>query len=142
MKLKQIRVDGYKNLINCVVNLGDFNVLVGPNNSGKSNLLEVIQIFFPICFGSDHYRSRVFGGTTPSPRLGSSICHLKTHHNKPMAIGIGFEININSKLWRVDYDVTIQCDESLEKTGFLRESLTAKQAAQLINKIDSQKESK
>ena len=45
MKLKQIRVDGYKNLINCEVNLGDFNVLVGPNNSGKSqSLREIVAI--------------------------------------------------------------------------------------------------
>ena len=44
MKLKEIRVDGYKNLINCRIPLGDFNVLVGPNNSGKTNLLETISI--------------------------------------------------------------------------------------------------
>jgi len=127
MKLKQIRVDGYKNLINCVVNLGDFNVLIGPNNSGKSNLLEAIQMFSPICFGDDDFRSNIFKGETPPPRFGTSICHLKKHKDKPMTIGIGFEINVNGKLWRADYDVTIQCDESPPKAGFLRELLTAKQ---------------
>jgi len=127
MKLKQIRVDGYKNLINCVVNLGDFNVLIGPNNSGKSNLLEAIQIIFPICFGDNELRSDIFKGQTPPPRFGSSICHLKKHKDKPITIGIGFEINVNGKLWRADYDVTIQCDESSPKAGFLRELLTAKQ---------------
>jgi len=127
MKLKQIRVDGYKNLINCEVDLGDFNVLVGPNNSGKSNLLEAIQMLFPICFGDDDFRAIIFEGTTPPPRFGSSVCHLKKHKNKPMTIGIGFEIKIKGKLWRADYDVTIQCGESQNEMGFLRELLTAKQ---------------
>ena len=51
MKIKQIRVDGYKNLIDCKVDLGDFNVLVGPNNSGKSNLLQAIQMLGALWFG-------------------------------------------------------------------------------------------
>ena len=47
MKLKQIRVDGYKNLIDCEVNLSDFNVLVGPNNSGKSNAIDALRLLTP-----------------------------------------------------------------------------------------------
>jgi len=127
MKLKQIRVDGYKNLIECVVNLGDFNVLVGPNNSGKSNLLEALQMLWPICFGDDKLRKGVFEGLTPPSRFGFSICHLKKHKNKPMTIGITFETTANGKPWIVDYDVTIQCGESKEDFGFLRELLTAKE---------------
>jgi AAA15 family ATPase/GTPase len=132
MKLKQIRVDGYKNLINCVVNLGDFNVFVGPNNSGKSNLLEAVQILLPLCFGDDDLRNSIFEGQTPPPRFGSSICHLEEHKRKPMTIGIGFEIEIKDRLWRVDYDVTIQCGESQNEIGFLRELLTAKEIQEPI----------
>ena len=77
MKLKQIRVDGYKNLVNCEVNLGDFNVLVGPNNSGKSNLLEAVQILWPLCFSDEKLRKQIFEGLTPRLTADSSICHLK-----------------------------------------------------------------
>lgn len=126
MKLKQIRVDGYKNLINCVVNLGDFNVLVGPNNSGKSNLLEAIQMVWPFCFGDDELREATFQGLTPPGRMGFSLCHLKKHMKKPMTIGITFEVDIRRKTWSVDYDVTVQCtSEENGKGGFVREKLAA-----------------
>lgn len=126
MKIKQIRVDGYKNLINCELNLGDFNILVGPNNSGKSNLLEAIQLLFPICFGDEELRNKILSGTTLPPRFTSSISHLKKYEKKPLNIGIGFEIKENNKLWRVDYDVTTQCNANKEISGFLKESLAAK----------------
>jgi len=127
MKLKQIRVDGYKNLINCELNLGDFNVLVGPNNSGKSNLLEAIQMFFPVCFGNKELRDTIFKGRTPPPRLGSSVCHLTKHSLKPMTIGIAFEVAGARKAWTVDYEVTIQCGEDKKNVGFVKELLTAKE---------------
>lgn len=129
MKLKQVRVDGYKNLINAVLDLGDFNVLVGPNNSGKSNTLEAIQIVWPICFGDDKLRQRIFRGMTPLSRGASSLCHLRPYVNKPLKIGLTFDINDNENIWKVDYDLEIQCDpraEKTEETGFISETLSAK----------------
>jgi len=130
MKLKQIRVDGYKNLINCEVNLGDFNVLVGPNNSGKSNLLEAIQMLWPICFGDQKLRQHIFNGMTPRATIMDfSTCHLKEYYGKPLKIGITFEATINNRLWVVDYNVCVYCnpDEDDQNKGFLSESLTAKE---------------
>lgn len=128
MKLKQIRVDGYKNLIEAKLELGDFNVLVGPNNSGKSNLLEAIQMFWPICFGDDKLRKHIFEGMTPPSRWGSSVCHLENHKNKPMTIGVAFEITNDNKVWSVDYEVKIQCGpEENDTVGFISETLTAKE---------------
>jgi energy-coupling factor transporter ATP-binding protein EcfA2 len=128
MKLKQIRVDGYKNLIDCEVNLGDFNVLVGPNNSGKSNLLEAIQMLWPICFGNQETRKYIFNGRTLRSHMDYSICHLDKHLDKPLKIGVTFEVIINEHLWIVDYDVSICCSKSDddESTGFLSEFLAAK----------------
>jgi len=127
MKLKQIRVDGYKNLINCEVNLGDFNVLVGPNNSGKSNFLELFRIFGGICFGNDAIREAILNGIVPKERLSVSVCHLKTHKNKPLTIGINFEILIKQKKWNVDYEIKVKCSRAKRsKKGVLGERLTAK----------------
>jgi predicted ATPase len=128
MKLKQIRVDGYKNLVNCVVNLGDFNVLVGPNNSGKSNLLEALQILWPMCFGDEKLRKRILKGLTPRLTADSSICHLRHHGNKPMTVGVAFEVTVDQKLWAVDYEVKVRCDDSEKREGaFVWEKLTAKE---------------
>jgi len=129
MKLKQIRVDGYKNLINAVLDLGDFNVLVGPNNSGKSNMLEVIQMIWPICFGDDKLRQGIFSGMTPPSRGGSSLCHIGPYINKSLKIGLTFDINGNENIWKVDYDLEIQCKprtEKAEDVGFISEILSAK----------------
>lgn len=50
MKLTSFRVKGFKNFTNEVKleNLGDINVLHGPNNVGKSNLLQAMQLFFDL----------------------------------------------------------------------------------------------
>lgn len=130
MKLKQIRVSGYKNLIDCSVDLGDFNVLVGPNNSGKSNLLEVPQMLNACCFGSQDTRELIFSGRTTRSAMDNSICHLVKHKDEPLKIGINFEANVNERTWKVDYEVSIcrvRYEEDKEKTGFLRELLEAKE---------------
>lgn len=134
MKLKQIRVDGYKNLINCVVNLSDFNVLVGPNNCGKTNLLEAVQMLFPVCWSTGKLRQDVFSGLTPR-FIGSSVCHLAKYKNRPLTLGVSFETIVQKKRWEVDYEVTVRCTETNEAKiksdiGFRREILTAKPVSQ------------
>ena len=127
MKLKQIRVDGYKNLIDCKVDLGDFNVLVGSNNSGKSNLLEAIRLLFLFCFGSEEVREMALRGF-PLRSYGSSICHLKRYENKPLSIGITFETTYNQKVWVVDYDMSVRRSRKIEEHAkYLTEILQAKE---------------
>ncbi len=128
VKLKQIRVDGYKNLINCELNLGDFNVLVGPNNSGKTNLLEVLQMFGGACFQGEETRKEILSGLTPPPHRSNAICHLQRHKNKPLTIGIAFEVAAERKHFLVDYEVQIQfhIKEQKEKGGFIYEHLKAR----------------
>src|SRR6266516_3122172 len=44
--LKHLKIENYKSLVDVELNLAKFNVLVGPNNSGKSNLMEAVMFFF------------------------------------------------------------------------------------------------
>ena len=134
MKLKQIRVDGYKNLINCVLNLGDFNVLVGPNNSGKTNLLEAVQMLIPVCWGSEKLTKSMFYGLTPR-FIGSSVCHLGSYKNKPLTLGVSFETIFQKRRWDADYEVTVCCKNANGRMGksdigFRKEILTAKPSSQ------------
>jgi len=127
MKIKQIRVDGYKNLIDCKVDLGDFNVLVGPNNSGKSNLLEAIQMLGGICFENNELRQKIFEGLTPPNRESTWICHLKKYNKRALTIGLIFETETKGKPWRVDYEVSIKPTiPDKQKGGFVSETLKAK----------------
>ena len=127
MKLKQIRVDGYKNLIDCEVNLGDFNVIVGPNNSGKSNFLEIFWFLRGLCFGNDAIREALLKGLITKTRFSNPTCHLEEHKNKSITIGINFEMTIKQKEWDVDYEIKVKCSrKEKDKRGILEERLSAK----------------
>jgi energy-coupling factor transporter ATP-binding protein EcfA2 len=106
MKLKQIRVDGYKNLIDCKLYLGDFNVLVGPNNSGKSNFLEIFQTLFALFWGQ---RVDVFLRSYPSARWASPFCELDGYMKKGITIAIGFDVDdmdMEGQTWVCEYSVS------------------------------------
>lgn len=131
-KIKQIRVDGYKNLFNCTVDLNDFNVLVGPNNSGKTNLIEAVLMLTPIVSLSESNPEEALSGTLVKRlTFASSVSHLASHANAPFTLGICFEMNFEKKKWIVDYEVKIQCNDSGKiKSGFLHEKLKAKPKSQ------------
>ena len=42
--LRRIKIQGYKSLLDLELNLKPLSVFVGPNASGKSNLLDVLQL--------------------------------------------------------------------------------------------------
>lgn len=48
MKLKKIRIKKYKSITEevSISNFSKFNILVGPNNAGKTNVLDAFEVFF------------------------------------------------------------------------------------------------
>lgn len=64
IKLERIHVKNYKNIAEADLELGQMNVVVGENNSGKSNLLEVIPLLNYIINGpvNDVKRGFEWGG--------------------------------------------------------------------------------
>jgi len=55
MKLKRIEVKNFKSLRDCSIDLRDFNVVVGPNASGKTNLVEVFKLLRKIYMDEDPF---------------------------------------------------------------------------------------
>lgn len=53
IKLNRIKVSNFKNIKDADVTFGDFNVIVGPNNSGKSNFLQVLGFLEYLIFSSE-----------------------------------------------------------------------------------------
>jgi len=48
MKLKKIEIKNFKSLKDCSIDFRDFNVVVGPNASGKTNLVELFRLLSKI----------------------------------------------------------------------------------------------
>ncbi len=48
MKINQLKINKYKSITKKVEinNFFDFNILVGPNNAGKTNILDAVELFF------------------------------------------------------------------------------------------------
>ena len=45
MKITMLKVQGFRSLADIEWNPGDLNLLIGPNASGKSNILRVLDMF-------------------------------------------------------------------------------------------------
>lgn len=43
VKLNNVRIKGYKNILNADLSFSNFNVIIGPNNSGKSNFIQALS---------------------------------------------------------------------------------------------------
>jgi len=46
MKLQEIEINNYRSIENLKVNIDDFLVLIGENNSGKSSILKGLELFY------------------------------------------------------------------------------------------------
>lgn len=131
-KIKRVCVDGYKNLVDCEIELHDFNVLVGPNNSGKSNFLEIFTFVNALLFGSEDHKKNIFENAA-TPRGHSSTCHIDGHKCKPISVSFLFEHTENNICREIEYSLSIECADPFigigakqKDIGFVSEHLTAK----------------
>lgn len=71
--LSRISVQRFKSLYNVDVSLGNINVFIGANGSGKSNLLEAIGVIGAAAFGSVDDQALIRRGVRPGvPRIYKS----------------------------------------------------------------------
>lgn len=131
-KIRRIYVDGYKNLIDCEYLLHDFNVLVGPNNSGKSNFLEIFTFVNALLFGAEDHKKNIFENAA-TPRGHASSCHLEDHKCKPITVSFRFEHVFQEVTREIEYALAIQCADPFigiepkqKDIGFVSEALTVK----------------
>lgn len=46
MKIRQLQVHNYRSIADQTINFGDYSLLIGPNNSGKSNVLDALRTVY------------------------------------------------------------------------------------------------
>ena len=78
--LERIHIENYKCLRDVTVDLADFTILIGPNDSGKSSFLEVIQTFgmlvtqgYPGTFKGDRSLANLVWGRDPGLHIGLEV---------------------------------------------------------------------
>ena len=46
MQILDITIHNFRSTAHCTFNLGDYSLMVGANNSGKSNVMDALRIFY------------------------------------------------------------------------------------------------
>ena len=85
-KIKEIYLDNFKSFKNCSIKLDKFNVVVAPNNAGKSNLISALE-FIASTFRYGLYRTiDEFGGL-------ETIRNYRSSEEENITIGVKSSIN-------------------------------------------------
>ncbi|MFD3158755.1 AAA family ATPase (plasmid) [Haloimpatiens sp. FM7330] len=106
MKISSIKINGYKNLIDCTYNLSQFNVLIGANNSGKSNFLEVFSFLDTILTGSDDVKDQLFRlGVSPRGNIQTNCTNVK---NKNISVEIEFLDEVDKERYKYIYFIEVK----------------------------------
>jgi predicted ATPase len=98
--IKKLQVKNYKSLKNLDLELGVRNVLVGPNMSGKSNLLDCFKFLTQICISGVN--------TAFLNRGGFSEVVWKGKDGGPISLGLVIELEENEKSKKsYEYEISI-----------------------------------
>src|SRR5438094_763311 len=112
MKLETVRIKRFRSIeAVCLEGIGQLNVLIGKNNSGKSNILLSIDAFFGCIKGGNL--------VTAEPPIGSDIDYFGKRAREPIEIELSFSIHPSERGELVQ--------------DIVRESPQMKNAAEAIN---------
>ena len=90
MKLESVTIKRFRSIKNCELrNCGRFNVIIGKNNSGKSNILSAIDAFFN-CLQSDSVIAL-------EPPIGKAIDFFDNGTEQPIEITLSFSLQESEK---------------------------------------------
>lgn len=121
MKIINMKVNGYKNLINCEYVLEDFNVLIGANNSGKSNLLEVFSFLNVLLTGSEDLKEQLLiKGELDNDKI---VSHCTNFKGKPISIEIEFNEEVDEELYRYSYLIEVVIGNNDIDTGYVNKEI-------------------
>lgn len=113
MKITSIKIKGYKNLLDCTYNMVNFNVLIGTNNSGKSNLLEIFAFLNDIISGSDDVKERIFNGFSSRGAISSDYTSNSKDSN--ISLELEFQDYIGENSFKYIYYLEIKTVDALHK---------------------------
>lgn len=117
-----MQVTGYKNLKSVNFQLTDFNVLVGANNSGKSNILEIFRFLDEYLTGSDEIRDKMLGGIIPGTTYFRSLCN-DVKDEKIVKVDLDFSEKIEGVEYKYWYSLHVKLSKHItpekEEDGYI-----------------------
>lgn len=101
MKLRSIRLERFRQFEDTTIEVGDFNLLVGPNNCGKTSILHAIRAFFILMHGhvrfegepptATYHRRFLTGAEEVAPTPDIRELWYRQQTGKPLRITVTFE---------------------------------------------------
>jgi ABC-type cobalamin/Fe3+-siderophores transport system ATPase subunit len=99
MKIKRIRLQRFRQFADTTFEVGDFNLLVGPNNSGKTTLLHAIRAFFVLMHGhvyfegstAQYHRRFLADASEIAPTPDIKELWFRQSAGRPITISLTFE---------------------------------------------------
>lgn len=88
MRFTELRIEGYRSLVNIILPLRPLNVMIGPNGSGKTSVLEVFQLL------RDATQENL---AEAMERLGGLNVVLSRVPNYPARLKIALEVDVQSE---------------------------------------------
>jgi predicted ATPase len=117
--ISTFKVEGFKSLIETSVELGAFNVFIGANGSGKSNLLEAVGVMGAASFGSVEPETLRYRGVRPGlPALYKTS--FKNQRFRPLitltasAVDVTYRLGLDNPIQKPSFRWRIS-SESLEE---------------------------
>jgi AAA15 family ATPase/GTPase len=90
MKIQELQIKRYKSLLDLSLDgIGDLTIFIGKNSSGKSNIVEALNLFF------NEFDSSIEKEITP---INDSIWYDRiTHKDKPIEFRLKIQLNKEEK---------------------------------------------
>jgi predicted ATPase len=98
--IKTVQIKNFKSVVDLSLDLGTFNVFIGENGCGKTNILEAIS--FGAAASADRLDQEFFGGRGIRVTRPEFMFSAFTNGKKENSIGISFDID---KEWVYKYDI-------------------------------------
>lgn len=102
MWISELRIRGYKSFYDATIHPKQLSILVGPNNSGKSNLVDCIE------FLSDTYRHGIEFALTRKGGYENVAWRRQRRTKRPLKFGISARLATDDLSYRVDREAQQQ----------------------------------
>ena len=112
IRLTKVDVKNFKNISSASFDLQDFNLLVGPNNSGKTNFFKVFPFLNSVLFSSNEMVSKILNHNGRPFNTPSVVPNKKVGKGLVVEFAIEFDVETNNEqTYKYKYSLSLAVDQ-------------------------------